>query len=372
MAQAELRAASISDIHLGHRRTPTGEIITNLYKAFPDDAETAALDIIFIVGDVFDDLLSLNNEEVTEIDLWIANFLRLCAKHDIVVLIVEGTPSHDWQQSRRFVVMNEAARIGADLTYVKNLSIQYIERLGITVLCVPDEANPTNDRTLEQVQELMKAKGLTQVDYALMHGQFPHQLPAAAHKAPVHDPDAYLALVRYLIFIGHVHFFSHYRRIIAQGSFDRLAQGEEGPKGHVRALVRGLDDYDISFVENTGAKRYVTVNCLGLGLEETIAQVDEYVLDLPVGSYVRVRSEHTNTIFTNMEMLIRRYPLLNWSKDAVSPDEDKTAVVEDEVLYVPITLTRENLGGLLMQRIVNAGARAEVLKAAEELIEEAL
>jgi hypothetical protein len=63
---------------------------------------------------------------------------------------------------------------------------------------------------------------------------------------------------------------------------------------------------------------------------------------------------------------------LNWSKDAVSPDEDKTAVVEDEVLYVPITLTRENLGGLLMQRIVNAGARAEVLKAAEELIEEAL
>ena len=50
--------ACISDIHLGHRRTPTRLIVDNLYRAFPDSAETRALDVICIVGDLFDRLLT--------------------------------------------------------------------------------------------------------------------------------------------------------------------------------------------------------------------------------------------------------------------------------------------------------------------------
>jgi hypothetical protein len=362
--------ASVGDIHLGHKRNPAREIIANLDRAFPDNAETGLLDIIFVEGDVFDDLLSLTDEEVADIDFWIVRFLRICAKYDIAVVVLKGTPSHDWEQSQRFVTLNEAARLGADLTYVNTLSILYMERFGINVLCIPDEWETSTDKTLEQVHELMKAKGLTQVDYTVMHGQFPHQLPAVA-RAPVHNPEAYLKLTRKLVFVGHVHHFTKYDRIIAAGSFDRLAQGEEEPKGHVRAKVYRDDEMYVQFIENEGAKKFITIDCVGLELEETIARIDERVKDLPDDSYVRVRAEHTATIFTNMEMLVRRYPLLSWSKDPRSEEEEKQEVYgEDESIYVPITLTRDNLPGMLMERITNAGASAEVLKAAEELLKE--
>lgn len=364
-----LRMAAISDIHLGHRRNPAREIIANLRRAFPDNAETAQLDILFIVGDVFDDLLSLSDDEVTEIDLWIVGLLRVCVQHQITVLVLEGTPSHDWKQSKRFATMNEAAQIGCDLTYVKDLSIQYLERFDITVLCIPDEWETTTDKTLTQVRELMKAKGLTQVDYAIMHGQFPHQLPEVA-RAPVHDAKAYLELVRELIFIGHVHNYSQYERIYAQGSFDRIAHGEEGAKGHLRAAVYDNGRRDVVFVENEGAKRFVTVDCGQLDLEATIAYVDECVAGLPNGSHVRVSAAADNPIFTNMEMLIRRYPLYIWAKHPVAAKEDAKAIVEDEQVYVPITLTRDNLPGLLMERIANSGLPAPVVQAAEQLLKE--
>ena len=54
MIPSELFTASISDIHLGHPNTLTQSIIQGLREAFPDNVETEELDIIFIVGDVFD------------------------------------------------------------------------------------------------------------------------------------------------------------------------------------------------------------------------------------------------------------------------------------------------------------------------------
>jgi UDP-2,3-diacylglucosamine pyrophosphatase LpxH len=102
MKTSKLNVASISDIHLGAKRTPTRHILQNLRLAFPDNEETGALDLICLVGDVFDTLLSLNHEDLVEIKIWIAEFLRLCVKHGIKLYILEGTPSHDWWQSHSF------------------------------------------------------------------------------------------------------------------------------------------------------------------------------------------------------------------------------------------------------------------------------
>src|ERR1700739_1745074 len=100
MKTSKLNIASISDVHLGASRTPTTGILKNLRAAFPDNEETAQLDLICFVGDVFDTLLTLNYDDLVAIKLWINDFLRLCAKHDIVVYVLEGTPSHDWWQSQ--------------------------------------------------------------------------------------------------------------------------------------------------------------------------------------------------------------------------------------------------------------------------------
>lgn len=366
-----LYMAVMSDIHLGHKRNPTQEIIRNLRVAFPDNAETAELDIIWLAGDVFDDLLYLNDHDVLEIDAWIVSLLLICKKYHILLRVLEGTPSHDWKQSNRFESMNEVTGIGADLKYVKDLSIEYIERFGITVLYVPDEWDNT-ETTLSQVHDLLRAKGLDKVDYAIMHGQFEYQLPAHITKAPRHSSEAYHNLVKELIFIGHVHIHTRNNRIIAQGSFDRLSHGEEGPKGHVRAKVYENGDRDVVFVENTGAKKFVTVRCNNMDLEDTLNEIDDHVRDLPEGSFVRVEGNHDNPIFTNMDVLIRRYPLFTWNKLTRQDDEVDSPIIEDETVFIPITITRENLPALLLERVAGTGVSEPVFNAAEALLLEVL
>lgn len=365
-----LNIAVASDIHLGHSNNLAIDIVKNLRKAFPDNAATAALDIIFLAGDVFDNLLNAPDEDLIDIDFWIAYMLNLCKKHDILLRVLDGTKSHDWYQSERFMTINQLANIDANIKYVKELSIEYIERHDIHVLYVPDEINPTTEKTLSQVYELLEAKGLSQVDYAIMHGQFSYQLPAFI-KASKHDEMAYLKLVKHLIFIGHVHTFSRFDRIIAQGSFDRLSHGQEEAKGHVRAVVRGVNDYDIVFIENEGAKRFVTVHCLGMTIDETIKEVDSIVTDLPAGSFVRIKVNNDNPILESLDVLIRRHPLFVWGKLVEETDKQGNAIVgQEEIIFKPITITRDNIEELLMERIAHKSATAEVFNAAELILKE--
>jgi DNA repair exonuclease SbcCD nuclease subunit len=367
--KTNLKMACVSDIHLGNKKNTAAEIIKNLREAFPDNAETGDLDIIFIAGDVFDGLLSLPDDEVTEIDLWIAHMLNVCAKHDILLRILDGTKSHDWYQSKRFESIHKVMASSVDMKYVRELSVEYIDKLGIDVLYVPDEATSSTEKTLLHVKELLRAKGIEQVDFAIMHGAFTFQLPEHV-KAHKHNPDEYLKLVRHLIFVGHVHTFSRYQRIIAQGSVDRLAHGEEGPKGHVRVTITDTG-YDVVFVENKNAKTFKTVDCTGLSLDDTIIKVDSGVKGLRDGSHIRVRADMDNPIISNMTMLVRRYPLLVWSKITNEVEAEESAIAEqDEFVYIPITITSSNITNLLLNRMSNSDISPDVTVVAEEILKD--
>lgn len=366
-----MQIACLSDLHLGHPRNAAADIIANLRLALPDSAATGDLDIIFLAGDVFDGLLSLPDKDVLEIDLWISSLLRICQKHDIVLRVLDGTKSHDWFQSQRFMAINDLTKICADVQYIRELSIEYIERFDIHVLYVPDEWEDDTEKTLQQTHALLKAKGLAQVDYAIMHGQFEYQLPAFI-KAQKHSSDAYQALVRELIFIGHVHTHTRLGRIIAQGSFDRLSHGEEGPKGHVRATIHHNGDRDVIFVENTTAKKFITVNCTELSLEDTLNAVDDQVGNLAPGSYVRVEAQYDNPVFTNMEALIRRHPFFVFSKLVRELETIPVELIEDETVFHAITITRENLPEILLERLALSGASAQVLDVAGAILLEVL
>lgn len=373
---SEVNIASISDIHLGSKRTPTSHIVKNLYEAFPDNSETSKLDLIVLAGDVFDGLLKLPDDEIREIEIWIVYLLRLCKKHDIILRVLEGTPSHDWKQSIRFIILNEAAEIECDLKYIHQLTIEYIPSLDINVLYIPDEWNDSTEKTYSQVCELMTLKGLTKVDYAFMHGQFEYQLPEIV-KAPKHNSQKYLSIVDKLIFIGHVHVFSRNDRIIAQGSFDRLSHGEEGAKGHVRAKVRTNSDYEIKFVENKGARLYITFECSGLSLEETLKKVESGLEGIPDGSCIRLSCLPDNPILTSMEQLVLRWPFITFSKIIRETDLDTQATEVDEFTeldFIPITITRDNISTLVMERLLNfetmgeSKARVELFARAEEFM----
>lgn len=368
----ELNIAVASDIHLGHKRNPAYRIVQNLRDAFPDNAETAALDIIFLAGDVFDSLLTCPSDEATDADIWIAHLLRLCKKHDIALRVLNGTNSHDFNQSERFVTINEIAGIGADLHYAKDLSIEYIEKYDIHVLYVPDEWESSTEKTLAQVKDLIRAKGLTQVDLAIMHGQFEFQLPPHI-KAQKHSSEEYLGLVKHLIFIGHVHTHRTYERIIAQGSFDRLSHGEEEPKGHVRATIRPNGEYEVRFIENKNAMTFQSVDCTDLDLDDTLKKIANTVGHRNDNIFVRIIGDPDNPIFTNMNMLVSMYPFVTWSKLIKEADEEITTEYDDaEVNFQPIILNKENLPGLLLERLAYRGVKNGLLSSAKAMLKEVI
>lgn len=348
---SEITMAFISDIHLAHPRTSTYHIIDNLRKAFPDNADTAKLDILFFAGDVFDRLMNLPQDEVDAIQEWIADLLKLCAKHNIIVRVLEGTPSHDWRQSKQFVNVNNSLHIKANLKYVDTLSIEVIDELGgLSVLYVPDEWNADASVTWQQTLELLGIHGMSQVDVACMHGSFDYQLPVESVKN--HNSEQYMAIVRSYITIGHVHIRSERGgKILAQGSFDRLSHGEESPKGHYRACLSPSGNYHW-FVENTGARIYKTLDCREMSTEAVIALLESYE-DCPDLSRFRLLITRGSVVQHGIKDVRRRFPqfVLSTQMDELKTQEDAAIIQDRQPALKPISITPTNIGHLVADRL---------------------
>jgi predicted MPP superfamily phosphohydrolase len=371
----ELRISVISDIHLGGRKNTAEMIIANLNKHFSCESHFSKIDLVVLAGDVFDEALTLASEHVAHIDAWVARVLRLCHKYSVVIRVLEGTPSHDRGQSERFAIINDIHDkhgLGVDLKYVKTLSIEYMDMFDINVLYVPDEWNHCTDKTLEEVKELMAIKGLQQVDFAIMHGNFHYQLPAHIKGIPRHSEEEYTALVKYLIFIGHIHLHSRLGKIVAQGSFDRLAHGEEGPKGFVSATIQPNGDHTLTFIENVGARKYITVKCRHTEVEDTIRSLDRAVKKLPAGSCVRIEADYLNPILGSVETMKLRWPLLVWSvlpKGKQDKEED-TPATSEEYVYVPVNVRRDNISELMLNRLSKLDITAQTIALCMENLKE--
>lgn len=352
LSPSDVLIATTSDIHLGHPRVQTHHIIESLYQAFPDNEETARLDILFIAGDVFDRLLSLPQVEVDLIQAWITDILYLCSKYNIRVRVLEGTPSHDWRQSKQFqTVAGSMGKSAPDFRYVDTLSIEIIKELGdMSVLYVPDEWNADASVTLEQVRELLALHGLSQVDVAVMHGAFDYQLPIQSSRN--HDSRAYMELVKHFIFIGHVHTRTELAgKILAQGSLDRLSFGEEAPKGHYRACISENGNFHW-FVENKNARIFKTIDCRGMTVAETMECLKDHE-NCPDQSAFRLLINRDSTIRAGIRELRKAYPQF---RIETHQDEIKTTVRLDNVqveVVKPMSITATNIGHIVTECLLN-------------------
>lgn len=366
-----LWVAFISDVHLGHRTTKTRHILNNLDIAFPDNAETAKLDVIFINGDFFDRQLQLSDPAVNEITHWVSKFLRLCKRLNIKLRVLEGTPLHDWKQSEIFVTQNETGNIGCDLIYHKALDIEFMEDLGISVLYIPDEWKSGPDDAKRDVVAKLAEYNLQRVDYAMIHGFFPHQLPEMAVGA--HDPVFYESIVRCAISIGHVHHQSQSGKIFAQGSFDRLGHGYETDKGHYRIYdTRGEGVAEAIFVVNKGAKVYRTIDCRGLDHEGVYKRL-EAEPDYPVDSYIRLHCRKDDAVVSALGVIKKKYSQYAWSPPKIDKDHytAKEIVAMVSTRFEPITLTNANAVEILSKRIGAKTTDHHLLNRAIHLLKEA-
>ncbi|MNK63708.1 hypothetical protein D3C87_829320 [compost metagenome] len=320
------RYLSLGDVHLGHRATPTNLIIRNLDLTITD-ALLKEVDMLIITGDLFDRQLNNGDEVVHQINRWITLLMLRCAAYKVMIRIVEGTPSHDREQSRFFTEQRINANIDVDLHYTKNLSIEYIERLDSYFLYVPDKHNPSTDVTLKEVKQQMSDLGIEQVDFAIMHGAFSYQLPAIVPE-PTHNEAEYLKLVKHQILIGHVHLMTINERILAAGSFDRICHNDEGTKGMFKVSVKEDGTWERVFIENRGAKKYVTLECHGMDTKQLNYAIKEFIKDLVKGSSVRLRCNPNDVANGDIDTYRREYAQLDWQITVDKIESKKNSVAE--------------------------------------------
>lgn len=311
---------------MGHRSTPAELIIRNLDLTITDELLKEA-DMLIITGDLFDRQLNNGDIVVHQINRWITRLMFRCSAFNTMIRIVEGTPSHDREQSRFFVEQRENAMIDVDLHYTKNLSIEYIEKLDSYFLYVPDKHNPSTDVTLDEVKKQISDLGIEQVDFAIMHGAFSYQLPAIVPE-PTHNEQEYLKLVRHQILIGHVHLMTVNERILAAGSFDRICHNDEGAKGLFQVTVKDNGEWERVFIENQNAKKYVTLECHGFDTMQLLVAVRVLISELPRGSAIRLRCNPHDVANGDIESFKREYTQYDWSVTVDKVESKKNTVAE--------------------------------------------
>jgi hypothetical protein len=345
-----LKVASVSDIHLGHPKTPTLHITTNLGRAFPDAQSTHDLDVIFFGGDLFDRLLSLNQIDVPQILEWAGHFIPMCERHQIHVVFLEGTPSHDWGQTRILETLKKLGMGGQYFHYITDLSIHRFEDLDIDVLFVPDEWGEPDD-TWKEVRELLRERNLEQVDFTILHGAFDFQLPEHV-KVPRHISERYQTITRHRVYGAHIHQSASRGNIRVNGSFDRLAHSDEEPKGHWRTHFKNEKVSEEKFHINTHAKIYRTIECTALPVDVALALVMETVTPLPGNSHVRIKASRQDPILANLDVLRKQFPTIHWTSKVSEKEVAQKNLLEDlRLAYTQIQITPENITQLLMEKI---------------------
>lgn len=360
-----LNIAEASDLHLGHARTPTEHIATNLLKAFPDNPETAELDLIILAGDIMDQLITLpTSTVVTEIEMWILSFLVLCAKYDIEVYIVEGTPRHDRKQSYLFDHLNTMYKIGAKVTYVQKLTVHRSERWGATFLFVPDEHAADQHQVYLDAAKAVRTAGLEKVDYGIMHSAFEYHYPPNLN-LPSLDSALFMSLVLEWIFIGHIHVHRVYERIINAGSFDRLTFGEEEPKGHyrVKSYGNGTVGDEVKFIENVDAKRYDTIDVTGLDLKAVEAAIA--AKNMPMSSNLRLLCDKTDQAFfaeRELQNTFLSFRIVVKAKKEKKAEDSSLKQIDPLAptrALVSVDITPENVSRLLSARMMAADIKPD-------------
>lgn len=319
-----MRYLVTSDVHLGHPSTPTEHIIESFKQTILNEKHQD-LDILFIAGDLFDRLLDLSSREVHVIIGFFNYLLSYCTDNDIKLRVLLGTPSHDWKQSELLVKLNDIRVNKCDLIYHKQLDIEYIPSLNKHVLYIPDEWFNKGDDVNKQIQAKLMEHNITQVDIAILHGQFNYQVVGKKYEGFAYDEDYFLQLVRGFIHIGHYHTFSSHDRIIANGSLERLVHGEEEEKGCVI-----VNDNSYTFLPNVNSYTYKTIQ---VTMATTVERLDKQIMKLPRNSHVRLlmsKDHPFNLTYPELKLRYMDYNLKKKLKDATSEDLAVTYIVHDD------------------------------------------
>lgn len=305
----------LSDIHLGHNTNKTKNISNNLkyfLEYYREDLK--GLEVLFIAGDTFDCCLSTYQNDFIDAIETLTYILNWCNDNKCKLRILEGTPSHDWKQ------VNVVYEIMDKLNLKEKVDFKYIDTLALetlnetTVLYIPDEYRETAEETYSEIEKLMIKQKISNVDIVVMHGQFHYQIPLGLKTS--HDEERFLKLCKGFIHIGHIHTHSHFDRIVAQGSFDRLAHNEEEAKGGVL-----VENGKWRFLENTKSMLFLTYDFRFLDDTEIMKELNLIKNTIEKDSAIRFivsNKEHFLNMDKNIKHILSQYKVKIQVNDPLS------------------------------------------------------
>lgn len=303
------KGISLSDIHLGCKRINQLVMNTNLSSfIFPYMEE---VDVVFLCGDIFDSPLYLTDNGTTCIIDFLAKFLILADKHNVIVRILRGTFVHDRTQCEMLIQLAKSLELKLDIKYFDTVDVEYIDKLNISVGYIPDSLPyKDSDEVIDILQQKMRLSNKDQLDYVLFHGYMDYVIP---ENIPIKPKILFnvnqFKFVKKCIFGGHVHQHSSLNNFYYHGSTSRLAFNEETPKGILYFEDLG-DSYKVKFVENENTNIFKTYDYSQLQDDDEILdkfKTDLSVINTNVPVYIRVI--HSDT---NIRLLLRAYTENNY------------------------------------------------------------
>ena len=356
----QLKVISISDIHLGHPKVLPDVIHENLTETLYPQLDDQ-LDILFIVGDFFDGLLDMNGQAGWISYRIIAELIELAKQHKFYIRVVRGTFSHDRMQNQFFLTEKVPSYLKDDLLVrvFDTVSIEHIKSLDINVMYIPDDL-PCND-ALTVVKDKLAEAHLSNVDFILNHGYFQHMLPSGIPHEP---PNTFRAedfdqLVTGAVFNGHIHQPSVYRKVISNGSFERLNHGEEEPKGFF-VIYYDSDTKEIEhdFHENTRATTFKTFDLTRWRTEHEVLTeygkwLDKLIAeDKSTSNNIFIRIVSDDPVLKQAVLTYTRNKgdnlILSTKPSNAKSKEDSSEDIETSTIDLPV-ITETNLSGMVCE-----------------------
>lgn len=344
----------VQDVHFGVTSIPIGAV-TNSFKCVYEAAKRRGIKKVVFGGDTTDRPLSLVNDYASEFIQFIIWLLKDAYENDIEIIIIEGTPSHDWKQARLFEQIKKELSLETKLIYITKLAIIHLEDFG-NVLIVPDQWRPSAATTFNEVLTLLKENNLTQVDYAFMHGSFKYQVPSfLRNRSDLHEEEEYCRIVKKAIFIGHEHGYSNYKHIYCAGSLERTKHGQEEEKGAFFIEEMRSGNIHVEFLRNSKAQVFKDVFVDGLTSDEILSRIEEMGIDLEQPANIRLVAMQDAQVVSEF---IKKYKLtylnIRWSlKNLSSPSEksEDFQLEQANIQFQQVNLDIGTITNLLMQRI---------------------
>lgn len=350
-----MKTLHIGDIHYGHKRNYTRDIINNFkiyFRTYKDVINQ--LDYIFLNGDVFDRLLNTNSDEYKEITNWFGWLVSLCVIKKIKLRVLEGTPSHDWRQMKAIANFVISSDLNVDFKYIDCLYVERDNDLDKTILYIPDEYNDKASETYDEVKELLKKENLLKVDVTIMHGHFHYQLPKTLESS--HNELDYLFITDGFIVINHVHTHSVFKKILAPGSFDRLSHGEEEAKGGMYVEIGKENTY--RFLPNKNAKTFIDyVFEENSDLSTNIKKLKKFCRKLKPDSYVRLINTNNDLNIKEIEKYVSD---INFKiKDNRQSDKEIINLISHNEKLNLTELNNKTIPKLMKERLIKRGLTKE-------------